>query len=740
MKNKIYYKHLDVVRLISCIAVLLYHLGILKGGYLAVCTFFVLSGYLSCISLFRKEKVSLFSYYKSRFLHIYVPLFIVVFITIFIISFIPSINWINLKPETTSVMLGYNNFWQIGANLDYFARHVNSPFMHFWYIAILLQFDLVFPIIFLLFKKISNKKKVVGVILLILLSIIGTIYFYYMSVHNNIMVVYYNTLARLFSLLFGVSLGFIHHYYNNIVPLKNKIWTYIAFYFYLIIMSLLCILIKDNSKYFALSMIITTLITCRLVDYGTMISTEKISFPVKVVKMLASFSYEIYLVQYPLIFLFQYIPMKGCYKIPAIILLTIIIGYIINYSLSFYKKQKNKSIKIFKTICFIPIIVISIWGLYKYIIAEDHSAEMKALEKQLGNNQKVMLEKQKKYEEAARKKQNEWDNILNDLENGEKNLAEMVANLSIVGVGDSVMLGALNSLYQQFPNGYFDAKVSRTDYEANGILLNLKNRGMLGDVIIFNLGTNGQCGEKCRVSILNTCGDRQIFWINVTNDRDVHVNNDLANFASRHDNVSIIDWNSISKGHYEYFVADGIHLTPTGEKAYSKAIYDSIYKVYLDQYNEKKNKVLNEYKEEQMKKISFYGNSLLQNTYKDIQNFFPDANFIAQSEFKYSDITKKITEDINNKTLTHKIVFFFDKSANISDNEYDRLISLCKDHEIYIIKTNQNRINVKYENVKIIDFYDEIKKHSNYLMADKIHFTNDGSAALSKMINEIINN
>ena len=36
---KKYYKNIDIIRLLACIAVLLYHLNILKGGYLAVCTF-----------------------------------------------------------------------------------------------------------------------------------------------------------------------------------------------------------------------------------------------------------------------------------------------------------------------------------------------------------------------------------------------------------------------------------------------------------------------------------------------------------------------------------------------------------------------------------------------------------------------------------------------------------------------------------------------------------------------------
>ena len=90
--KKTYYRDLDIIRVLSCILVLLYHLNILKGGYLAVCIFFVLSGYLSIISAFRKEKFSILTYYKERLIHIYIPLLIVVFITLGVISFIPSIK------------------------------------------------------------------------------------------------------------------------------------------------------------------------------------------------------------------------------------------------------------------------------------------------------------------------------------------------------------------------------------------------------------------------------------------------------------------------------------------------------------------------------------------------------------------------------------------------------------------------------------------------------------------------
>ena len=59
MKFSSYFKSIGVLRVLACICVLLYHLNILKGGYLAVCIFFVLTGYFSCVSAFKKEKFSI---------------------------------------------------------------------------------------------------------------------------------------------------------------------------------------------------------------------------------------------------------------------------------------------------------------------------------------------------------------------------------------------------------------------------------------------------------------------------------------------------------------------------------------------------------------------------------------------------------------------------------------------------------------------------------------------------------
>ncbi|MBQ2582808.1 MAG: acyltransferase, partial [Erysipelotrichaceae bacterium] len=151
-------RNIDVVRILLCAAVFLYHLNLLRGGYLAVCGFFALSGYFTASSLQKHGTDSILKYCCRRITTIYVPLFVAVCLTVLAVSLLPSFHWISLKPETTSVFLCFNNFYQIAARQDYFARAASSPLIHMWYLSILIQYDLVYPIVYAVGKKLFGKR------------------------------------------------------------------------------------------------------------------------------------------------------------------------------------------------------------------------------------------------------------------------------------------------------------------------------------------------------------------------------------------------------------------------------------------------------------------------------------------------------------------------------------------------------------------------------------------------------
>ncbi len=732
MKSNKYYNDLNIIRILAMLAVLLHHLNILKGGFLAVCIFFLLSSYLSCLSAFQKEKFSLLEYYKNLFLKLYLPLVIIVFITIFIVSYLPNIIWLNIKPETRSILLGYNNFWQLKANLDYFAGNINSPFTHLWYESILLQFDLIFPFIYLILKKLGDKiHKLVPIIITLIISIISIIYFCKTSTYSNIMFSYYNTFTRMFALWLGVFLGFIHNYYKPLIINKLRVTPLnkIIFYSYLIILTILFIFIDSTSPYYGPSMILTTLITLRLIDYAT-ISINKENIRSKIFKYLSKISYEIYLLQYPIIYILGVLISNRYILVPLVIILVFIFSNIFHLALS---KQSNKKVNILKYTLLIPILVLTTLGIYKYIKTPDYTIEMKALESELASNEEKLIAKEKEYASKLIEENNNWEEKLNELTNSEKEIEDIVKNLKITGVGDSVMLGAVDNLYSTFKNSYFDAKISRTAWSINDIILNLRSENILGDVIIFNLGANGDCSKSCKEEIMATCGNRKVFWLNTTNLPSV--NETLNNFAKNYTNLYIIDWYNISKGHNEYFYADGIHLTPKGRVAYTNAIYEAIYNVYVKESQAQKEEAIKNHEAELKNKMTFIGNELLLNAFPNIQNNYPNVKYLINKNYTFKTLKEEIQKNIKNNTLTNKIVLTLDSIINLNKEQYEEILKLLNKKEIYIISLSKRDLtSLESSNVKIIDFYSEIEKHSEYLMIDNVHLSKKGNEALAKYI------
>ena len=605
-EKKKYFRRLDILRDLSCILVLLYHLNILQGGFLAVCTFFVLSGYLSYMSIYKDEKFSIKEYYIKRLKKLYLPLIVVVAITVAVTKVLPNINWINLKPETFSVLFGYNNIWQLNASLDYFTRNVNSPFIHMWYISILLQFDLVFPLFVLLLRKICrNAKKNIYALIMFLFTAVTTCMFLNMSKTHDIMEVYYHTFARSFSIFFGITLSMIHYRYNfNVSKYLRRFHTPI-FVIYLIILIILCIFVPAKSENYAIYMIITTIISTRLITYSTDESIRKTKFD-NYIKAISKVSYEIYLVQYPIIFFMQKLAINDILKNMIIIVSTLLISMILHILI--YYPVKRKIFRDLKALILSTIIVL---GGFVLITSKDYSAEMKALENKIAENAKIAEERNKEFlnndekteekvwkkiedenekekeeiveqkeEEKQEERQEEKETEKEDID--EEEIAEKVKNMKVVGIGDSILLTAIDDLYDQFPNGYFDGKISRSLYKAEEIAKDLKQKGKLSDTLILFLATNGDYSNKINKDFMDIVGDRQVYWVEAAGPDDPQFNEKFREFAKDYSNIHIVEWVKETKEHPEYLEPDKIHPNYKGSKKMVELIYNTICNDYLN--------------------------------------------------------------------------------------------------------------------------------------------------------------
>jgi peptidoglycan/LPS O-acetylase OafA/YrhL len=148
---------------------------------------------------------------------------------------------------------------------------------------------------------------------------------------------------------------------------------------------------------------------------------------------------------------------------------------------------------------------------------------------------------------------------------------------TVTAVGDSVMLGAVDTLHQEIPNlTVLDARGSRQAPEAIGVLRQLRASGKLGDVVIVHIGNNGiVTAEEFDEMMDVLSGVRKVLVVNVTVPDGyswVPNNEVLADGVRRYpDKAVLVDWYAASAGHPEYFW-DGLHLTPQGAQAYAATI------------------------------------------------------------------------------------------------------------------------------------------------------------------------
>jgi len=136
--------------------------------------------------------------------------------------------------------------------------------------------------------------------------------------------------------------------------------------------------------------------------------------------------------------------------------------------------------------------------------------------------------------------------------------------------GDSVILGIRTSLNEVVPVSLINARIGRQAPELLEVMK--RDKALAGkSPVIFNLGNNGLLkSEDVREIFELVKSQPSIIVVNTAVPRPWRdSNNDLVSqIASQYSNVRVIDWNSISDGHPEYFAPDGVHLVPAGVAAY----------------------------------------------------------------------------------------------------------------------------------------------------------------------------
>ena len=152
------YRHdFDLLKGLAMLAVFLYHAGWCKSGYLGVDVFLVLSGYFIVPRVMEQIAARNFAYFLflERRLFRLLPLVLIIIAASLMVGYwgmLPG-DFYYLSEEAVASSIFGNNVLQSLTTQNYWAAIYHKVLMHTWYLGVLFQFYVVFPLLMLLFRK-----------------------------------------------------------------------------------------------------------------------------------------------------------------------------------------------------------------------------------------------------------------------------------------------------------------------------------------------------------------------------------------------------------------------------------------------------------------------------------------------------------------------------------------------------------------------------------------------------------
>lgn len=205
---------IQLLRALAVLLVICYHASVphFGGGYIGVDVFFVISGFVITNVLQRSPPGNSFqqltNFYARRIRRLLPAASLVLITTIVVTYFFLGPNFgIPLLSDVRFASLFSLNFHFIASGSTYFNPGVPPSLVtHFWSLAVEEQFYLVFPLLFILLRKLFNAGRTIAIVLFLLVVIVASSWW---SIHistNNAVAAYYSPLTRLWELALGALL------------------------------------------------------------------------------------------------------------------------------------------------------------------------------------------------------------------------------------------------------------------------------------------------------------------------------------------------------------------------------------------------------------------------------------------------------------------------------------------------------------------------------------------------------
>ncbi len=576
-----YIPAIDGLRAVAVVAVLLYHLGIswIPGGFLGVDLFFVISGYvitrLLLDSIQRSGGLDLRAFYIARIRRLLPPLLFMIITTALFVSLWAPDTIKRFLTDAPFSIFGAMNWWLVFRHTDYFEAIGRPPLLqHTWSLGVEAQFYLLWPLILLLVLRFLGKNKIPGTALLIACFSGLSLLLLSLRVDSanaaQVSHVYFGTDTHSIGLFLGAALAVKWVPQNLSEEVNKKAQDFIdgiGIFGFLGILATFLFINESDPTLYKLAFPLAGIFGCAIIT--SVVHPASRFAPIlssRFMVWIGERSYAIYLWHW---IIFQITrPAFDLDGSPwALFTLRILIVFALSdislrlvelpirtgaveywfKGMKYRTKEVRRRQKVLLSIAAISLIAIT-------TVASIHAVT---------NNSRAQRALTAALEEPITSASDS------------STASGSITSSGLWVTGDSVILGIRHELDLREHIGLINARVGRQAPELLDVIIHDKTN-MPDSTVILNLGNNNKLTREQVVNIFEEIKNQpKIIIVNTAVPRGWREDNNalIREVISSYPNTYLVNWESISLGHPEYFAPDGVHLVPTGVIAYVDAIF-----------------------------------------------------------------------------------------------------------------------------------------------------------------------